>query len=127
MNLELQLSCDNCDGRGWLELDEFREATMDEILGDETDLYWLNGRNEEPFEYGLCPDCDGCGIEQDQDYSEDLDIMKMIDRHMNYRGFGWAYLLDIKERKTRKVIYFQWRRYRKNLLILPSRKKVFED
>jgi len=122
------MNCDNCDGWGWLELEDFREATMDEILGDETDLYWLNRRNEEPLEYGLCPDCDGTGIEEDEDYAENLEIIKKIDSYMNHRGFDWAYMIDFDERKARKVFYFQWRTRRWNLLTLSATVPgLFED
>ena len=122
------MNCDTCDGWGWLFLEDFRESTMDEILGDETDLYWLNRRNEEPFEYGLCPDCDGTGIEEDEDYAENLAIIKKIDKYINYRGFDWAYIIDFDERKSRKVFYFQWRTRRWNLLKLPATVPgLFED
>lgn len=122
------MNCDTCDGWGWLFLEDFRESTMDEILGDETDLYWLNRRNEEPLEYGLCPDCDGTGIEEDADYAENLTIIKKIDKYINYRGFDWAYLVDFDERKARRVIYFQWRTHRWNLLKLPATVPgLFED
>ena len=122
------MNCDTCDGWGWLFLEDFRESTMDEILGDETDLYWLNRRNEEPLEYGLCPDCDGVGIEEDEDYAENLTIIKKIDKYINYRGFDWAYLVDFDERKARRVIYFQWRTHRWNLLKLPATVPgLFED
>jgi len=54
--------------------------------------------------------------------------MKIIDNYMNYRGFGWAYLLDVKERKACKVFYFQWRTHRWNLLTLSATVPgLFED
>jgi len=121
------MTCYDCDGRGWMYLDEFLEKEGDELLGEPPPRYYLRNFGE-PFEIGICPDCDGTGIEQDEDYAENLEIMKIIDNYMNYRGFGWAYLLDVKERKACKVFYFQWRTHRWNLLTLSATVPgLFED
>lgn len=103
------MKCSNCDGLGWLYLEDFREATMTDILGDDPDLYWHNGRNQEFFEYGLCPDCDGFGEEVDEDYAEDLAIMEYLDRYYNRKGFYRYYRVDFDARKVTMGVDFVWR------------------
>jgi hypothetical protein len=120
------MNCDNCDGYGWLYLDDFREVSNDEertIIGDDHSIVFVSADG-----ISLCPDCDGTGIEEDEDYAENLEIIKKIDSYMNHRGFDWAYMIDFDERKARKVFYFQWRTRRWNLLTLSATVPgLFED
>lgn len=111
------MKCSNCDGYGWLELDEFRERTLaTEILGDDPSIYWLNSIGENPFSFAMCPDCDGFGEEVDEDYAEDLAIMKIIKDYENRIGFYRYYNVDFDERKVTMGVEFVWRTKRWKLV-----------
>ena len=54
------MTCYDCDGRGWLALDEFREFTdRDGLLGDDHELVI----GTKGIYLSICPDCDGKGKE----------------------------------------------------------------
>jgi hypothetical protein len=50
--------CYDCDGRGWVEADEFREPIKGQVLGDEADVYY-GSLSHFFFLYALCPSCEG--------------------------------------------------------------------
>ena len=52
------MTCYDCDGRGWMYLDEFLENEGDELLGESPSRYFLRNFGE-PFEIGVCPTCEG--------------------------------------------------------------------
>jgi len=51
--------CYDCDGRGWMYLEELRDTYKGEVVGDEPALYFLNSRSG--LSVGICPSCDGVG------------------------------------------------------------------
>jgi len=53
------MTCYDCDGRGWMDLEEFRDTYKEEVIGDDTALYFLNSRIG--LSVGICPSCDGFG------------------------------------------------------------------
>ena len=54
----LRPDCYECDGRGWMYIDEFLENDDEELLGEPPPRYFLR-RFGDPFEIGICPACDG--------------------------------------------------------------------
>ena len=52
------MTCYDCDGRGWMYLDEFLDKEGEELLGETPSQYYLK-HNHEPFEIGVCPSCEG--------------------------------------------------------------------
>ena len=97
------MKCSNCDGLGWLFQEDrlSEDPTSAHACGDSVDWQW--------GEYALCPDCDGFGEQFDQDYAEDLAIMKIIEDYQNLRGFYRYYRVDFDERKVTMGIDFVWR------------------
>jgi len=57
------IKCYECDGRGWMYLDEFLDRDGEELLGETPPRYFVRNFGE-PFEIGICPFCDGLGKER---------------------------------------------------------------
>jgi hypothetical protein len=55
--------CYDCDGRGWMGLEEFRDYTQKDgiILGDDAPLYFFKWSGKNTFNIGVCPSCEGYG------------------------------------------------------------------
>lgn len=53
------MKCYNCDGLGWLYLEDFRELIGGEVYGDSPGIIFANAA----FGVCICPDCDGKGRE----------------------------------------------------------------
>jgi hypothetical protein len=94
-------------------MNDFRELEDGELVGDDHSIVYTSI----DFQISVCPDCDGYGHE-----SEDSDLIAIIDRLTNYRGFTIAYGVDFDKRKVTRIIRFQWRQRSWKLLELPIRK-----
>ena len=102
------MNCSNCDGLGWLYLSEFREATPSGVIGDDHSVVFTKSDFDDDI--SICPDCDGFGEEFDEDYAEDLAIIKFIEDYENRRGFYRYYNVDFAARKVTMGVEFVWRK-----------------
>ena len=110
----VMITCSNCDGLGWLYLSEFREVTSEGVIGDDHSTVFTKSDFDDAI--SVCPDCDGFGEESDEDYAEDLAIMKIIDDYENRRGFYRYYTIDFDAHKVTMGIDFMSRGRRWNII-----------
>jgi len=61
------MTCYDCDGRGWMDDNEFREYVNGEHLGDDAPLFF--GFIKTGFT-GVCPSCEGFGTEEAPEESD---------------------------------------------------------